>query len=77
MTEPTNLDEHAAGSPIYRVLLTVEQFCSRYSVSRSEVYRQRKTGRLPFIKIGKASRIAMEDAEAWLANLRQAEGRNG
>ena len=63
-------------APPLTKLLTVNQFCSRYAVSRSEAYRQRRAGHLPFVKIGKASRIAIDDAEAWLAALRDGEAVN-
>ncbi|MGE3745164.1 MAG: helix-turn-helix domain-containing protein [Sphingomonadaceae bacterium] len=58
-------------------LLTLPDFCSRYAISRSETYRQHNAGRLRFTKIGKATRIAVEDAEAWLAALREADTANG
>lgn len=57
-------------------LYSIPQFCRIFSISRSEVYRQNKTGRLPFTKIGKATRIAIADADAWVSKLKPTEERN-
>tara|TARA_R110000765_G_scaffold63531_2_gene123404 strand:+ start:630 stop:818 length:189 start_codon:yes stop_codon:yes gene_type:complete len=50
-------------------LLTVPDFLTRYSISRSEFYRQVNKGSIPLLKMGTASRIRREDAEAWAASL--------
>lgn len=50
-------------------LMTVADFLNHYSISRTEFYRQVNAGRIPLIKLGKASRIARQDAEAWRAAL--------
>ena len=52
-------------------LMTVGKFLSHYSVSRSGFYRmlKEKDCRLRIIKIGRASRIAVADAEAWAESL--------
>lgn len=49
-------------------LLTVREFKSRYKVSHSAFYREVQKG-LPIRKIGRATRIALTDAEAWAASL--------
>lgn len=50
-------------------LFTVSDFLSRYSISRSEFYRQVNAGKIPLIKLGSASRVARVDAEAWVSGL--------
>ena len=50
-------------------LMTVRDFCHRYSISRSSLYREIVAGRLAHRKFGTASRIARADAEAWAARL--------
>lgn len=50
-------------------LMTVGQFLSRYSISRTEFYRQVNSGRLRLTKLGTASRVARADADGWLASL--------
>lgn len=49
-------------------LLTVAEFKSRYRVSHSQFYREVAKG-LPIRKIGRATRIALADAETWAASL--------
>lgn len=46
-------------------LLTIRQFADRNSVGRSTVYRENAAGRLPFVKVGRATRIRESDAIAW------------
>ena len=50
-------------------LLTVSEFCEQNGVGRSTVYRENAAGRLPFRKIGRATRIAQDDAQKWQENL--------
>ena len=50
-------------------LLRIEEFCSRYGVSRSTVYRLRARNAITLFKIGNASRIKAADADAWFASL--------
>lgn len=50
-------------------LLKIPEFLELYSISRTAFYREVSAGRLPLVKIGKASRIAIDDAEAWAAAL--------
>lgn len=50
-------------------LLTIRQACEEYAMSRSSLYREIDAGRLALRKIGKSSRIARDDLDAWLAAL--------
>ena len=50
-------------------LLTVTEFKNRYKISHSAFYREVNANRIPIKKIGRSTRIAIEDAEAWFANL--------
>jgi excisionase family DNA binding protein len=50
-------------------LLSIHYFCEEYTVSRSLTYRLIALGQLKAVKIGKLTRIRLEDAEAWAANL--------
>lgn len=52
-------------------LLTIQEFASRFGVGRSTIYREHNSGRLPFRKIGRATRIAESDAKAWFDGLQQ------
>ncbi|GAA0477516.1 hypothetical protein GCM10009096_19260 [Parasphingorhabdus litoris] len=54
-------------------LLTVRQFCYLYGIGRTTFYAEVKQGRIPILKIGKATRVAREDAEKWVENLREAQ----
>ncbi|PSO13632.1 MULTISPECIES: helix-turn-helix transcriptional regulator [unclassified Sphingobium] len=58
-------------------LMTVGDFLSCYSISRTEFYRQVKAKRIPLRKLGNASRIARADAEAWVASLPVKDGPAG
>ena len=50
-------------------LLTINDFCEEYSVSRSTAYRLRDSGDVPHINIGRATRIRSEDAQRWYESL--------
>lgn len=50
-------------------LLTVSEFKDRYKISHSAFYREVAAKRIPIRKIGRSTRIAVADAEAWAANL--------
>jgi hypothetical protein len=49
--------------------MTVADFCARYSVGRTSLYREVNAGRLKLRKFGSATRIARCDAEAWANGL--------
>lgn len=55
-------------------LLTVAEFCFRYSCGKTSVYREAAKGRLKLRKFGTATRIARTDAETWAASLPTREG---
>lgn len=50
-------------------LLTVGEFKSRYKISHSAFYREVAANRITIRKIGRATRVALADAETWAANL--------
>jgi excisionase family DNA binding protein len=50
-------------------LFTIAEFAARVGVGRSTLYRENQAQRLPFLKIGRATRIAESDGQAWLAQL--------
>ncbi len=56
-------------------LMTVAEFCDRYSIGKTSLYREVNAGRLKLRKFNTATRIAREDAEAWAASLPIYEGR--
>ena len=51
-------------------LFTVPQFLLRYSISRTTFYQLVKEGEIRIVKIGTATRISREDANAWVDSLR-------
>lgn len=55
-------------------LLTVADFCARYSIGKTSLYREVNAGRLKLRKFGTATRIARADAEAWADALPFSEG---
>lgn len=56
-------------------LMTVGEFCARYSIGRTSFYREAaKNSLLKLRKFGTATRIARADAEAWAASLPVREG---
>lgn len=55
-------------------LMTVADFCARYSCGKTSAYREAAKGRLRLRKFGTATRIARTDAEAWAASLPVREG---
>jgi excisionase family DNA binding protein len=50
-------------------LFTIKQVCDEFGISRSTVYRENKAGHLPFVKIGRATRIATSAVTAWFERL--------
>jgi excisionase family DNA binding protein len=55
--------------------LTLPQFCQRYQVSRSTIYRLARNNAFTIVKFGRSSRIAFDEAEAWAASLPVMGGR--
>lgn len=50
-------------------LLTVKEFRALAKIGQGTFYREVSAGRLRVTKIGRATRIAVADAQAWLENL--------
>lgn len=50
-------------------LLTIEEFGGAYGVSRSRTYELLAAGELSAVKVGRATRIPAEAAEAWKRSL--------
>ena len=50
-------------------LFTIAEFCKIYCISRSTFYRLVSNGGIVIIKIGGATRIRAEDANAWYDTL--------
>ena len=50
---------------VYRVL----EFCQRYAISRSSLYREITANRLHVIKRGRRTLIARKEAERWFESL--------
>lgn len=46
-------------------LLPISEFCKRFGISRTVAYREIGAGRLAARKVGKLTRIALDDARAW------------
>ena len=55
-------------------LMTVADFCARYSISRTSLYREVNAGRLKLRKFGSATRIARDEAERWADALPGQDG---
>jgi predicted DNA-binding transcriptional regulator AlpA len=59
------------GKTMQKELITIPEFVTLYSISRTALYREVNANRLRLVKRGRRSLISREDAAAWLANLRQ------
>ncbi len=55
-------------------LMTVADFCARYSIGKTSLYREANAGRLKLRKFGTATRIARSDAEVWADSLPVSQG---
>lgn len=51
-------------------LMTIKEFQEEYCVSRSTVYRLEERGEISFVRIGRAVRIEVADAQQWFAALK-------
>jgi excisionase family DNA binding protein len=56
-------------------LMTVNDFCVRYSVGRTTLYREVNAGRLKLRKLGIGTRIAKADADEWANRLPVRKGK--
>ena len=50
-------------------LYTIKQVCDIAGIGRSTVYRENLAERLPFVKVGRATRIRESDLKAWMDQL--------
>jgi hypothetical protein len=57
--------ERASSAHIQRELMTIKEFCVRYSISRSVAYVEINAGRLQIQKIGASTRISERAATEW------------
>lgn len=65
MTETSTQIDHSRNSGF----MTPAEFIETYKTSRSAFYREVQSGRLRIRKVGRSTRIALADAEAWAASL--------
>lgn len=49
--------------------ITLNQFCEQFQCHRSTVYRLARAGAFTIVKLGRSSRIAFDEVEAWAASL--------
>ena len=54
---------------IYTDLLTIKDFCTLASISRTNAYKLMNAGELGYVHIGKCRRIPRADYETWKNNL--------
>lgn len=59
------------------MLLSIAQTCRHLGFSRTKVHQLLKSGRLPFVKIGRSVRIPTAAVEEWLAQERHTAGKVG
>lgn len=52
-------------------LMTVRDFLDAFRVGKTTFYKEVASGRLHTVKVGKSTKIARVDAEAWLNRLRK------
>jgi excisionase family DNA binding protein len=52
-----------------RRAMSIAGFTEDYSIGRTKVYEELRSGRLRGLKIGKRTIISQDDAEAWLRQL--------
>src|SRR5215831_8032317 len=50
-------------------VLTIDQFCDRYSIGRSTAYHLIRTGKLLARKLGRRTILLPPDVDAWAASL--------
>jgi excisionase family DNA binding protein len=62
---PRSVAELAVGED-FEPLLTPAEVAKRLNVNRETVYRMRKRGELPFVRVGAAIRVRPEALEAFL-----------
>lgn len=58
--------------PQTKTSYTIDEFSSKYGINRSTFYRNAKKGKMPpYVKLGRSSRILVDDEQAWLAAYRR------
>tara|TARA_R100001129_G_scaffold185463_1_gene173758 strand:- start:243 stop:470 length:228 start_codon:yes stop_codon:yes gene_type:complete len=67
-TKPAQQESSQGANPISG-MKTIAEFCADNGCSRGFVYTEHWAGRLPFTKLGRATRIKREDEQAWLNSL--------
>jgi excisionase family DNA binding protein len=60
------------GLPSQKFGYTLTEVVALTGLSRSQLYQERKVGRLKVIKVGRRALIAHEDLVAWFETLRRA-----
>ena len=50
---------------------TIPEFCRQYKIGRTKTYEEINTERLKAVKVGSKTIIRADDAEAWLASLKE------
>ena len=50
---------------------TLPEFCRQYKIGRTKAYEEINAERLKAVKCGAKTIIRADDAEAWLASLRE------
>ena len=51
---------------------SINEFCNIYELGRTKAYEEIKAGRLTAVKVGSRTIIRADDAENWLAGLKEA-----
>lgn len=49
--------------------MSIKDFQEEFRVSRSTVYRLKARGEIAFVRVGRAVRIKVEEANRWCASL--------
>ena len=62
-------DDAAGPAPFLPRAFSINEFCRRYGIGRTNAYEEIAAGRLRAVKVGRRTLITLEAAEAWLAAL--------
>ena len=69
MSKTTTQTESSQAANIVGGMKSIASFCADNDVSRSYVYTAHREGLLRFTKVGRATRIKIEDELAWRESL--------
>lgn len=69
MTNSATQMESSQGANFMGGMKSIASFCADNDVSRSYVYTAHREGLLRFTKVGRATRIKLEDEMAWRDSL--------